>query len=42
MEFIDEVIIEDHAANPAKAEIIIAEGLEKVKEAEKKLSPVAV
>lgn len=42
MEIIDEVIIEGHAAMPAQAEKIIAEGLEKVKEAAKKLSPVAV
>ena len=41
MEIIDEVIIEGHAAMPAQAETIIAEGLEKVKEAAKKLSPVA-
>ncbi|MBY0148736.1 FMN-dependent NADH-azoreductase [Neobacillus niacini] len=42
MEIVDEVIIEGHNAMPAQAENIIAEGLEKVKEAAKKLSPVAV
>jgi FMN-dependent NADH-azoreductase len=42
MEIIDEVIIEGHAAMPAQAETIIAEGLEKVKAAAKKLSAVAV
>ncbi|MEH7011411.1 FMN-dependent NADH-azoreductase [Neobacillus niacini] len=42
MEIVDEVIIEGHAAMPGQAETIIAEGLEKVKEAAKKLSPVAV
>ena len=42
MEIIDEVIIEGHAAMPAQAETIIAEGMEKVKEVAKKLSPVAV
>jgi FMN-dependent NADH-azoreductase len=42
MEIVEEVIIEGHAAMPAQAETIIAEGLEKVKEAAKKLSPVAV
>lgn len=42
MEIVDEVIIEGHAAMPAQAETIIAEGLDKVKEAAKKLSAVAV
>ncbi|MFS0779556.1 FMN-dependent NADH-azoreductase [Neobacillus sp. 3P2-tot-E-2] len=42
MEIVDEVIIEGHAAMPAQADTIIAEGLEKVKDAAKKLSPVAV
>ena len=40
MEIIDEVIIEGHMLHPDKAETIIAEGLEKVKEIAKKLSPV--
>jgi FMN-dependent NADH-azoreductase len=42
MKIVEEVIIEGHAAMPAQAEKIIAEGLEKVKEVAKKLSPVAV
>lgn len=42
MEIVDEVIIEGHNAIPDQAEKIIAEGLEKVKEAAKKLSSVAV
>ncbi|WP_316572603.1 FMN-dependent NADH-azoreductase [Neobacillus sp. YIM B06451] len=42
MQIIDEVVIEGHAAAPDQAEKIIAEGLEKVKEAAKKLSAVAV
>jgi FMN-dependent NADH-azoreductase len=42
MEIVDEVIIEGHNAMPAQAETIIAEGLERVKEVAKKLSPVAV
>lgn len=42
MEIVDEVIIEGHAAMPDKAESIIAEGLERVKEAAKKLSAVPV
>lgn len=42
MEIIDEVVIEGHNANPAQAEAIIAEGLEKVKAAAEKLSLVAV
>jgi FMN-dependent NADH-azoreductase len=42
MEIVAEVIIEGHAAMPAQAETIIAEGLEKVKEAAKEVSPVAV
>jgi len=41
MEIIDEVIIEGHNANPAQAEAIIAEGIEKVKAAAEKLSLVA-
>ncbi|MCM3633954.1 MULTISPECIES: FMN-dependent NADH-azoreductase [Paenibacillus] len=41
MEIIDEVVIEGHAANPAQAETIIAEGIEKVKAAAEKLSLVA-
>src|SRR5690606_34983899 len=40
MEKIDEVIIEGHAANPAAAEQIIADGLEKVKAAAQKLVKV--
>lgn len=40
MEIIDEVIIEGHAAAPDKGEAIIAEGLEKVEAAAKKLSAV--
>lgn len=42
MQIIDEVVIEGHAAAPAQAEAIIAEGLERVKETAKKLSAVAV
>jgi FMN-dependent NADH-azoreductase len=42
MEIMDEVIIEGHATAPDKAEAIIAEGLEKVAEAAKKLSAVTV
>lgn len=42
MEIIDEVIIEGHNAMPDRAETIIAEGLEKVAEAAKRLSPVLV
>jgi FMN-dependent NADH-azoreductase len=42
MEIVDEVIIEGHASMPAQADAIIAEGLEKVKEVAKKLSPVLV
>ncbi|MGX6445670.1 FMN-dependent NADH-azoreductase [Neobacillus sp. K501] len=42
MEIVDEVIIEGHNAMPDQAEKIIAEGLEKVKEAAKKVSSVAV
>ncbi|WP_059171686.1 FMN-dependent NADH-azoreductase [Bacillus sp. FJAT-27445] len=42
MQIIDEVVIEGHAAAPDQAEAIIAEGLEKVKEAAKNLSAVAV
>lgn len=40
MALIDEVIIEGHNAEPAKAETIIAEGLEKVKAAAQKLATV--
>lgn len=40
MEKIDEVIIEGHASNPAGAEQIIADGLEKVKAAAKNLAKV--
>jgi len=40
MEKIDEVIIEGHASNPAGAEQIIAEGLEKVKAAAQNLAKV--
>lgn len=40
MEVIDEVIIEGHNANPAQAETIIAEGLEKVVAVAKKLATV--
>src|SRR3954471_3360148 len=40
MEIIDEVIIEGHAYAPDRADEIIAEGLEKVKEAAKKLVAV--
>jgi FMN-dependent NADH-azoreductase len=42
MQIIDEVIIEGHAAAPAQAETIIAEGLEKVVAAAKSLSAVGV
>lgn len=42
MEIVDEVIIEGHNAMRDQAEKIIAEGLEKVKEAAKKISAVAV
>lgn len=42
MEIVDEVIIEGHNAMRDQAENIIAEGLEKVKEAAKKVSAVAV
>ncbi|KGA96672.1 ACP phosphodiesterase [Alkalihalobacillus alcalophilus ATCC 27647 = CGMCC 1.3604] len=38
MEIVDEVIIEGHNAMPDKADEIVAEGLEKVKEVAKKLS----
>ena len=38
MEIVDEVIIEGHAYAPDKADQIIAEGLERVKEAAKKVS----
>ena len=40
MSLIEEVIIEGHNAEPAKAETIIAEGLEKVKAAAQKLATV--
>ena len=40
MEKIDEVIIEGHASNPAGAEQIISDGLEKVKAAAKNLAKV--
>jgi len=40
MEIVDEVIIEGHNAMPDKAQEIVAEGLEKVKEAAKKLVAV--
>ncbi|MGN7477867.1 FMN-dependent NADH-azoreductase [Solibacillus silvestris] len=40
MEKIDEVIIEGHASNPAAAEQIIADGLEKVKASAQKLAMV--
>ncbi len=40
MEIIDEIIIEGHAAAPDKVDAIVAEGLEKVAEAAKKLSAV--
>ena len=40
MEIVDEVIIEGHAYAPDKADQIIAEGLERVKEAAKKLVAV--
>ncbi|MER2049068.1 MAG: FMN-dependent NADH-azoreductase [Solibacillus sp.] len=40
MEKIDEVIIEGHASNPAGAEQIIADGLEKVKAAAQNLAKV--
>ncbi|WP_338471876.1 FMN-dependent NADH-azoreductase [Niallia sp. XMNu-256] len=40
MEIIDEVIIEGHAAAPDKADQIVAAGLEKVKEAARKLVAV--
>ncbi|WP_107839613.1 FMN-dependent NADH-azoreductase [Metasolibacillus meyeri] len=42
MQKVDEVVIEGHNANPAKAEEIIAEGLEKVKAAAKNLTAVLV
>lgn len=42
MEIVDEVIIEGHNAMPDKAQQIIAEGLEKVKEAAKKLTQQTV
>ncbi|CEG28949.1 FMN-dependent NADH-azoreductase [Bacillus sp. B-jedd] len=42
MQIIDEVVIEGHAAAPDQAGAIIAEGLEKVREAAKNLSAVAV
>ncbi|MBB6444333.1 FMN-dependent NADH-azoreductase [Bacillus benzoevorans] len=42
MNIIDEVIIEGHAAAPDQAESIIAQGLERVAEAAKNLSAVAV
>ena len=42
MEIIDEIIIEGHAAAPDKVDAIVAEGLEKVAEAAKKLSAVTV
>jgi FMN-dependent NADH-azoreductase len=40
MEIVEEVIIEGHNANPAQAEMIIAEGMEKVKEVARSLSAV--
>ncbi|ETI70213.1 FMN-dependent NADH-azoreductase [Neobacillus vireti] len=42
MEIVDEVIIEGHAAAPAQAETIIADGLAKVAEVAKSFSAVAV
>lgn len=42
MEIAHEVVIEGHNAMPDKAKDIIAEGLEKVKEVAKDLSPVSV
>jgi FMN-dependent NADH-azoreductase len=42
MEILEEVIIEGHNANPAQAEMIIAEGMEKVKEVARSLSAVTV
>ncbi|KAB2338219.1 FMN-dependent NADH-azoreductase [Cytobacillus depressus] len=42
MELVDEVIIEGHAAMPAQAETIIAEGLAKVEAVAKGLSAVTV
>jgi FMN-dependent NADH-azoreductase len=42
MEIVEEVIIEGHNANPAQAEMIIAEGMEKVKEVARSLSAVTV
>ncbi|ETI70136.1 hypothetical protein BAVI_03584 [Neobacillus vireti LMG 21834] len=42
MEIVDEVIIEGHKAAPEQAEMIIAEGLAKVAEAAKRLSPILV
>jgi FMN-dependent NADH-azoreductase len=40
MEIVEEVIIEGHNANPAQAEMIIAEGMEKVKEVARSFSAV--
>jgi FMN-dependent NADH-azoreductase len=40
MEIVEEVIIEGHNANQAQAEMIIAEGMEKVKEVARSLSAV--
>lgn len=42
MELLDEVIIEGHNAEPDKAESIIAEGMERVKAAARKLNQVTV
>jgi FMN-dependent NADH-azoreductase len=42
MEIVEEVIIEGHNANPAQAETIITEGMEKVKAVAKSLSAVTV
>ncbi|MFF2446428.1 FMN-dependent NADH-azoreductase [Neobacillus sp. NPDC058068] len=42
MEIVDEVIIEGHAAMPAQAETIIADGLAKVAEVARSFSAVAV
>ncbi|KYG89655.1 FMN-dependent NADH-azoreductase [[Bacillus] sp. KCTC 13219] len=42
MQKVDEVVIEGHNANPAKAQEIIAEGLEKVKTVAKNLTAVLV
>ena len=41
MQVVDEIIIEGHNANPAKAEEIVAAGLEKVKASVHKLNQLA-